>query len=228
MRYLVSLSGGVGSAVAADRVIDRYGRKSVMLWFADTLWESADTYRFIDDCMQRWGGRLYRYADGRNPLQVAEARRIIPNSMIAPCTFELKIKPFRDLLWRLPKPITVVYGLDWSEPQRISQRQHYHRKNGKPRAPVGTARLIHGVYEEYSLLWRPLEYRPYAEVVASWGIAPRKPTPTDLAITTAAGAALSRACVIGVDCGPCAQIPLLRLPPGSWRNRHTSAPTVPS
>lgn len=172
MRYIVSISGGAGSAVAADRAITRYGRHNVILWFADTKWESADLYRFINDCMQRWGGRLYTYTDGRTPLQVAEDRRVIPNSLIAPCAFELKIKPFRAWLWRQPKPVTVLYGLDWSEPHRIAQRRFYHRKSGKARAPVGTARLMHGVYEDYPLLWKPLEFRPYADVVRSWGIEP--------------------------------------------------------
>lgn len=174
MRYIMSLSGGAGSAVAADRAIQRYGRGRVTLWFADTKWESPDLYRFIDDCMKRWGGRLYTYTDGRTPLDVAEQHNIIPNSLIAPCTFELKIKPFQDWLWRLPKPLTVLYGLDWNEPHRINQRKYYHRKNSKPRAPAGNARRIHGVYEDFPLLWKPLEYRPYVDVVADWGIEPPK------------------------------------------------------
>ena len=42
MQHIVSLSGGSASAVAADRVIERYGSDSVTLWFADTLWEDED------------------------------------------------------------------------------------------------------------------------------------------------------------------------------------------
>ena len=39
--HIVSLSGGIASAVAADRVIGRYG-DDVELWFADTSWEDDD------------------------------------------------------------------------------------------------------------------------------------------------------------------------------------------
>lgn len=45
MRYIVSLSGGTASAVAAERAIVRYGRRNVLLWFADTAWEDEDLYR---------------------------------------------------------------------------------------------------------------------------------------------------------------------------------------
>ena len=172
MQYVVSLSGGVASAVTAERAIARYGRAAVKLWIADTSWEDEDLWRFTRECMQRWGGRLYVYCDGRTPLQVAEDKKIIPNHGHAPCSFELKVKPFREFLWRQPKPITVLLGLDWKELHRIEKQRHYHMHASKPRAPQGYARLIHGVYEDYPLLWKPLEFRPYQNVVRAWGIAP--------------------------------------------------------
>ena len=91
MKYIMSLSGGVASAVAAERAIKRYGRENVTLWFADTKWEDEDLYRFLDDLMKRWGGELITYTDGRTPLQVSIDAKIIPNSFLAPCTFTLKI-----------------------------------------------------------------------------------------------------------------------------------------
>jgi hypothetical protein len=172
MYYVMSLSGGLSSAVAADRAIARHGRRRVLLWFADTSWEDGDLHRFLGDCMARWGGRLYRYRDGRTPLQVAEDRRIIPNQKHAPCSFVLKIEPFTRWLWTLPKPVTVLLGLDWREMHRITERRRWHRKAGKPRAPVGYARKVAGVYEDFPHLWKPYEFRPYAEVVRSWGIEP--------------------------------------------------------
>src|SRR5438105_4476659 len=93
--HSVSLSGGLASAVSAERVISRYGRENTLLWFADTLSEDEDLYRFLQDCMQRWGGVLYWYTDGRTPLEVAAARRLIPCNLAAPCSYELKVKPFR-------------------------------------------------------------------------------------------------------------------------------------
>tara|TARA_R110000824_G_scaffold82277_6_gene206293 strand:- start:505 stop:657 length:153 start_codon:yes stop_codon:yes gene_type:complete len=47
MNHIVSLSGGISSAVAANRVIERYDKDKVTLWFADTLWEDQDLYRFL-------------------------------------------------------------------------------------------------------------------------------------------------------------------------------------
>jgi hypothetical protein len=159
MHYIVSLSGGVASAVAADRAIERYGRDNVTLWFADTNWEDEDLHRFLDDLMTRWGGELVRYCDGRTPLEVAEDHSIIPNQKIAPCSFELKVKPFRKYIEALSKPLTVLLGLDWSEPHRMG-------------APKKNYEAIEGVTVDYPLMWRPLEFRPYIEVVRSWGVEP--------------------------------------------------------
>ena len=80
MKHIVSISGGSASAVAADRVIKRYGSENVTLWFADTLWEDEDLYRFLDDLESRWEKKIVRFTDGRTPLQVAEDRKLIPNS----------------------------------------------------------------------------------------------------------------------------------------------------
>lgn len=160
MHYVVSLSGGVASAMAAERAIQRYGRGKVTLWFADTSWEDEDLYRFLDDCMARWGGQLRRYCDGRTPLEVAEDKYIIPNHRLAPCTFALKIDPFTEWLWRLPRPITVLLGLDWTE---------QHRTGG----PKRNYEQIPGVYVDYPLLWQPYELRSYFDIVRhEWGIEP--------------------------------------------------------
>ena len=49
MKHIVSLSGGTASAVAADRILKRYGPENTTLWFADTSWEDEDLYRFLED-----------------------------------------------------------------------------------------------------------------------------------------------------------------------------------
>lgn len=159
MHYVVSLSGGVASAVAADRAIERYGREHVTLWIADTSWEDEDLWRFVGDCMIRWGGDLTLYRDGRTPLQVAEDEQIIPNQRHAPCTRSLKIWPFVRFLKAHAKPVTVLVGLGWNEQHRMD-------------APRKNYESIEGVTVDYPLMWRPLEYRPYQEVVKTWGIQP--------------------------------------------------------
>jgi hypothetical protein len=159
MHYIVSLSGGVASAVAADRAIARYGRDAVTLWMADTNFEDEDLWRFVYDCMERWGGALLMGRDGRTPLEVAEDRQIIPNSHIAPCSAELKIKPFLAFLSDQPKPLTVLLGLDWKEQHRMA-------------APRKNYEALAGVTVDYPLMWHPLEFRPYQDVVKDWCIAP--------------------------------------------------------
>ena len=57
MKHIVSLSGGTASAVAADRVLKRYGAEDTTLWFADTSWEDEDLYRFLIDLEEYWGSR---------------------------------------------------------------------------------------------------------------------------------------------------------------------------
>jgi len=90
--YALSLSGGLGSAIAAERAIQRYGRENVTLWFADVLKEDEDLYRFLYDLMARWSGKLYWFTSGLRPEDVWEKKKIIPNTMIAPCSYDLKVK----------------------------------------------------------------------------------------------------------------------------------------
>lgn len=159
MKYVASLSGGVASAVATDRAITRYGRENVVIWFADTNWEDDDLYRFLYDCLGRWGGELALYRDGRTPLEVAEDKSIIPNQKIAPCSFALKVAPFKAYIEAQPKPLTVLLGLDWKETHRMD-------------APRRNYEAIEGVTVDYPLEWKPIEFRPYQEVVRAWGIEP--------------------------------------------------------
>ena len=89
MHHIVSLSGGSASAVAADRVLNRYDFNDVTLWFADTKWEDEDLYRFLDDLESRWEKKIVKFTDGRTPLEVAEDRKLIPNSWAAPVRMNL-------------------------------------------------------------------------------------------------------------------------------------------
>lgn len=158
MRHIVSLSGGIASAVAAERTIERHGRENVDLWFANTNWEDEDLYRFMGDCIDRWGGSYIEEGnDGRTPLGVAEEQNIIPNQKLAPCSYQLKQRPFMAYLKATPKPVTVVLGLDWRETHRFAA----------PRKFYGS---IEGVSVEFPLNDPPYFDR-YGEVVESWGIA---------------------------------------------------------
>lgn len=159
MHYVLSLSGGVASAVAGERAGQRYGWENVTPWISDTSWEDADLWRFVDAICNRWNVTPIIYRDGRTPLQVAEDEQIIPNQRHAPCSRSLKIRPFVKFLAEQPKPLTVLLGLDWKEQHRMA-------------APRKNYEAIAGVTVDYPLMWKPLEYRPYQDVVRSWGIEP--------------------------------------------------------
>ncbi len=159
MEHIVSISGGTASAVAADRVMTRYGKDNTTLWFADTLFEDEDLYRFLIDLEAYWDKEIVRHTDGRTPLEVAEDEQIIPNSWAAPCSHILKQIPFRKFLKTQDAPVTVHLGLDWSE-------EHRHAK------PKEIYEQIDGVTVDFPLMWKPLPLMSYTKTIEEWGIKP--------------------------------------------------------
>lgn len=157
--HIVSISGGSASAVTAERVIKRYGKEAVKLWFADTLWEDEDLYRFLNDLEARWGMTIERFTDGRTPLEVAEEKKLIPNSFAAPCSHELKQKPFMRYIKSQPKPLTIHLGLSWDEEHRMQKPKEIYES-------------VEGVTVDFPLLWKPIPYMSYTLTVAEWGIKP--------------------------------------------------------
>lgn len=150
-KHAASFSGGVPSAVMVDQIIARYGREQVMIWFADVLTEDVDLYRFIDDCMERWGGLLYVYTHGKRPLDVAQDKQMIPCDLHCPCSYELKVKPFRSFIKAMPCLPVVYIGLERHETKRLaSVRKSY-------------AEAIPLALVEYALLWNE-DARPMLEI----------------------------------------------------------------
>ncbi len=159
MKHVVSLSGGTASAVAADRVINRYGKDDTLLFFADTNWEDEDLHRFLRDLEDYWGMSILEFKDGRNPLEVAEQASIIPNQRRAPCSLRLKVDPFTYFLKNLPKPVTIHLGLDWTESHRMDRPKAEYEK-------------IEGVTVDFPLCWKPIGHGKYYQTVSEWGIKP--------------------------------------------------------
>ncbi len=154
MKYISSISGGVASAVAHHRAMEKYG--DVTAWFADTLYEDEDLYRFLEDLEKFWGIKIQRHAVGLNPYQTAEREKMIFNQKMAFCSRILKIEPFTELLEKTDKPATVFLGMDWSEEHRMA-------------APKKNYEKIEGVTVDYPLMWKPYDYDVFA-TVKSWGI----------------------------------------------------------
>lgn len=157
MNHIVSLSGGTSSAVAANRVIERYDKNKIALWFADTLWEDQDLYRFLDDLESYWGIPIHRSIQGKTPLEVFTDAKIIPNSRFAPCSRMLKLRPFRKFLRKHPKPVTVHLGIDWTESHRMER-------------PKATYEEMEGVSVDFPLMWEPYANPPHRVETESWGI----------------------------------------------------------
>lgn len=158
MNHVISISSGLSSAVMAERVLSKYPDAYVV--FMDTLIEDEDNYRFLDEWLEGFEPRNYIHlGDGRNPLEVFEDRQIIPNQKIAPCTFELKIKLFRDWLESLAGESTVYIGFDYEEMHRCDATTAAYNEAG---------------YEvDYPLLWKPLMSTNYARHSRrEWGIEP--------------------------------------------------------
>lgn len=157
MKHIVSFSSGLSSAICALLVANRYGRDNTELVFMDTLTEDDDNYRFMNEFEKKSGLHITRLSDGRTPWKVFEDSQIIPNSLIAPCTFKLKIELFRYYLLQFADKnkyypqVTIHIGYDYSEIHRCEATTRNYNSLG--------------YIVDYPLLWKPYELRPYNQVI---------------------------------------------------------------
>jgi hypothetical protein len=116
----VQYSGGITSWAVAHRVADKYGTNDLVLLFADTQIEDDDLYAFVTASAARIGAPLVRVADGRTPWQVFEDKQRLGNSLLAPCSYALKILPCRRWLTENTDPATTILyvGIDGSRRDR--------------------------------------------------------------------------------------------------------------
>ena len=118
---VVMFSGGIGSWATASRVAQQHGTDGLVLLFADTLVEDADTYRFLHDAAEQVGGQLVIVKDGRTPFEVFHDDHFLGNSRLANCSKYLKQKPCREWLQDNVDPYdaTLYVGIDWTETHRM-------------------------------------------------------------------------------------------------------------
>jgi len=138
-RFVMSFSGGMCSYVAARRLIDRHGTKSVTLLFADTLIEHHDLYRFLGDASEDLGVVVTRIADGRTPWDVFFENRMMGNTRVDLCSRILK----RELLDRWcnencnRRNTVLCAGLSYGERDRyVRFRARMRAKGWKVQAPA--------------------------------------------------------------------------------------------
>jgi len=122
-RHIVMFSGGIGSYLAAKRVIQEHGTEHVTLLFADTLQEDQDLYRFLDDAASCLGVPVTRIAEGRTPWQVFKDARFLGNSRVDLCSKALKRDPCYRWLEENCEPgaCRIYVGIDWSESHRYEK-----------------------------------------------------------------------------------------------------------
>lgn len=128
MIYLVNVSGGLTSFEALRRSLDKRGKENTHAYFADTLQEDEDTYRFIKDQERYFGIEIERVCDGRTIWQVWKDRKCItlrlPNGAdVAPCSMILKREAIDKVVASryAPGTYTRVFGYEWSEIDRMSR-----------------------------------------------------------------------------------------------------------
>jgi hypothetical protein len=127
MKHLVMYSGGIGSFMAAKRVVNKHGPSDVVLIFADTRIEDEDLYRFLEEGVKYLGATLIHLVEGRTPWEVFHDERFLGNSRIDPCSKILKRQFIRKYLDRNHNPHScIIYlGIDWQEIHRFDKAKKY-------------------------------------------------------------------------------------------------------
>lgn len=120
MKHIIFYSGGLGSWMTANKVIQQYGKENIVLLFTDTMIEDEDLYRFLDETSQDFGIPVTRIADGRDVWEVFRDVKFIGNSRIAQCSHILKQKKSKQWIKENFKPDECILylGIDWTEQHR--------------------------------------------------------------------------------------------------------------
>lgn len=177
VRVVVSLSSGNASAVAGELAIKAFGKERVDILFADTLIEHESNYAFLLQLEARWGMKFTRLTDGRDPYAVAEDEGIIPNDMLATCSFDLKIKLVQQYVKRLKRcgqNVIVAIGYDHKDarprPKKPDGRLPETRERWAAQGATAWYPLLEKSPDEpYQRGATPIIFDASQEV-ASWGV----------------------------------------------------------
>lgn len=146
----VDFSGGLASAAALFRAIEKYGRGNVVARFADTLTESPDTYKFIDQVIEISGVELIRLSDGRDIWDVFMERKMLSDSRFGGClaSYWLKRVPLqRHAMKNHERTILIGYGPD--ECDRVERIKQAELKRQAKQG--GEIKLVY----DFPLRWNP-------------------------------------------------------------------------
>lgn len=121
--HLVNVSGGAASAVAAIRVIDRFGSSNVSLCFADVGSEDTDVYRFLDDIERHVQMPITRLHQGVDTWGLFEQRGMWFSNRGCVASYHLKRLALSKHAESIGNPddTTIHVGFDRSEQDRIDR-----------------------------------------------------------------------------------------------------------
>lgn len=151
--YIVSVSGGLGSAEVLRRAIEKYGRENVVAVFCDVkgygrhAWsdfpavdellherfggESRDTYRFLWQLSHALDIPITRLEDGRSIWDVfvekKALRLVMGRTFFCPASEALKRAVFKKYLLdnHAPGTFTILLGMGWDEEHRVQNARGY-------------------------------------------------------------------------------------------------------
>jgi hypothetical protein len=160
MIHIVSFSGGMGSFAEAKSCVDKFGKKNVILVFADTMMEDEDLYRFKDECLAFLGCELITLSDGRTPFEVFKDEKFMGNSMVDPCSKLLKREPLNKWFKKnyQPEEAEMHLGIDYSEEHRLVRVKERSLPYIYRSTLVEDGRIIHKDFSEQFGIERPRLY----------------------------------------------------------------------
>ena len=120
IKHIIFYSGGLGSFLAAKRVVEQHGAENVILMFTDTKYEHQDLYRFIEEGAYYLGAKLEILSEGRDVFQVFKDVKLMGNTRIDPCSRVLKREVSNKWIREnfKPKDCVLYFGIDWQEEHR--------------------------------------------------------------------------------------------------------------
>lgn len=98
--HIIMFSGGKSSFAVAHLVKEKYQHTTdnIVLYFTDTLWESADTMRFLFETADKLELPMLIHSRGITPPQLFVQQKFMGNNRVGTCSKELKMKVSMDYL----------------------------------------------------------------------------------------------------------------------------------
>lgn len=135
-KHIVNVSGGMGSFIAAMRVVEEYGIENTVLLFADTYYEDEDLYRFLFETVAHLHGKTIRcVTPDIPPLDAREERKTYIEGLFRHFSYPsfVRLVDGRDV-WEILEEKKILNHM-WDKCSQFLKRSllwKYIKKNYKP------------------------------------------------------------------------------------------------